>query len=213
MKLWWVSRRELIKGLAAVAGTAAGILAVPKLDRVAAAPTPGAVFIGGLVSKVEAESLVVRRPDGVAEKVIAGQARIWKGGLAGPGQVRPGDFVYVRGVRLADGSLAAVNIWVNIAQVLGRVPRVGKDTFTVVGESTGLARPLHEKTVVGPETLYFRSGMVRRGTMAAVTIGQPVHVLGLGERDGRTLRATRIWLAGAYGPRCAATACRRVRDV
>lgn len=165
-----------------------------------AQPSPSTEFGDGTVSEVNGNTIVTRRSGGIVERIVVGPStNIWKGGNATISAVGSGDFIYARGVPMPDGSMAAIAIWVNIAQVYGKVTSVGAGRFKLIGETGALGRPLVERTVlVADKTLYFPAkGTGRQNAFNLVQPGSAVHALGVGEKDGRTLHATRIWFLSA----------------
>jgi len=197
-----VNRRDFLKGAVAGAGSLAlGVVIATRQHKVssqALQASSGTEFVGGTVLEVGENTIVTGRSGGILDRILVSPAtRIWKGEDTDIGHVAPGDFIYARAVRLPDAALAAVSMWVNIAQVFGKITTVGRGSFQVLSETRALGRPSIERIVLtNAKTLYLRSpGAARQGAFELVKQGLLVQALGVGEKDGRTLHATRIWLS------------------
>ena len=78
-------------------------------------------FVHGRVLSKSGATVVVDTDEGLKGLLISSSSDIWKGGLAALDSVEPGDFFYARGVKMDDGAIAVLKIWVNLVNLVGRV--------------------------------------------------------------------------------------------
>jgi len=123
-----LDRRKFTTAVLGSAATIAGATALGSLlpeQALAAAPAwdvePGAVdpnFAEGVIASISDAKLFVTGSDGVFHRIQATQATsVWKLNPTTIEAAKVGDGMYARGVRMADGVLAAESIWINIVNI------------------------------------------------------------------------------------------------
>ncbi len=136
-----------VLGGSAVAGaTALGSLApeaafaaAPKLDLEPGARDPN--FAEGRITAISGSLLKVSGSDRTLHRIyVTDGTSIWKLRPTTFDQIKVGDGLYARGVRMADGSLAADAVWVNI---------VNLDAAIVAIDGKRLHLQHHGKKVIG----------------------------------------------------------------
>lgn len=135
-----MNRRRLLA--TAVLGGAAGIVGASALgslapeDALAAEPVgvdAGAIdpnFAEGRISKISGSTLLVLGSDTTLHSIrVTNGTSVWKLAPTTFDQVAVGDGLYARGVRLADGTLAADSLWVNIVNLRAHIAAVGRNVL------------------------------------------------------------------------------------
>lgn len=160
-----MDRRRLLTtaalGGAGIAGaTALGSLApeaafaAEPLDLEPGAPDPN--FAEGRVTSVTGTVVLLAGSDGALHRIqVTNGTSIWKLHPTTFDRVGKGDGMYVRGVRLTDGTLAADSIWVNIVNLTAHIAAVSRNVLHL---------DHHGKRIIGH---------VVPGTTAAVYNGTP----------------------------------------
>lgn len=136
-----VDRRRLLG--AAVLGTTATLTGATTFGSLA----PEAAFAAPPTAELDAEAkdpnFAEGRITGISDTVlfvtgsdktlwrirVTGGSSIWKLRPTTFDQVMVGDGLYARGARLADGSLAADSIWVNIVNVQAHIAAIGRNVL------------------------------------------------------------------------------------
>lgn len=135
-----IDRRRLLS--TAALGGAAGIVGATALGSLApetalaSAPVPVAPgmpdpnFAEGRVSTISGTLLMVTGSDTTLHRIqITSGTSIWKLRPTTFDRVEKGDGLYARGVRLADGTLAADSLWVNIVNLQGHIAAMGRNVL------------------------------------------------------------------------------------
>lgn len=140
------------------------------------APDPN--FAEGRVTTVTGTTVLLAGSDGTLHRIqVTNGTSIWKLQPTTFDQVLKGDGMYVRGVRLPDGTLAADSIWVNIVNLTAHIASIGRNVLYL---------DHHGKRIIG---------YVVRGTTAAVYNGTPA------TSDLSMLRVGRhVQVIGAWRP-------------
>jgi hypothetical protein len=137
-------------------------LAEPAFDGVeAGAPDPN--FAEGRITGIKGSLLMVTGSDLTLHQIyLTGATSVWKLRPTTIDAAAVGDGLYARGLRLADGILAADAVWLNIVNLVVHITSIGKDVMHL---------DHHGERVVGH---------VVAGTTAAIYNGTPaVSDLGL----------------------------------
>lgn len=112
---------------------------------------------------------------------------VWKGGEVTLAAIKKGDLVYGRGLVLSNGDFLAGRMWVNIAQVRGKVTQVGREMATLeqkVGDNQAIVTVTYDdKTVIN-------DGI---GNHKDIRAAKHMQALGVILESG-WLKATRIWI-------------------
>jgi hypothetical protein len=137
-----LDRRRLLTtavlgGTASIVGaTAMGSLA----PEAAAAPRRQAVepgqpdpnFVEGRITGIDGTMLRVSSSDGSFQRIqLTNGSSVWKLRPTTMDQIRVGDGLYARGVRMPDGVLAAESVWVNIVNLTVHITSIGKNVVHV----------------------------------------------------------------------------------
>jgi hypothetical protein len=193
-----VDRRRLLATAAlggVVGATALGSFA-PEAAFAAEAVTvePGAPdpnFAEGRISKISGNMLIVLGSDAVLHSIrITDGTSIWKLHPTTFDQVKVGDGLYARGIRLPDGTLAADAIWVNIVNLHAHISAVGRNVLHLDHKG----RKIIAHVVPG------RSAAVYNGTPAVsdlslLRVGRHVQVLGAWHPDTNEIDIATVYAA------------------
>jgi len=193
-----MNRRALLRGVAAGTATLMSFV-LPDWGNVMSAatsapgPRPGETdptFASGTVIARELAGLVVSYGAGQRAVRVSPATEIWKETDVDYSNVELGDTVHVSGLPLADGSLQAKSIWVNIGRFDGEIQAVLPDRVSIL-----TARHQQHWTVEFSPYLevVHPSGAPLAGHTSALKAGQRVGGVVVRRRDG-TRRATRIWV-------------------
>jgi len=137
-----LDRRKFLSG--AVLGTAAvtGVVGASTLGsfapEAAAAQRKHSVaageidpnFVEGRVISAQKGMLLVTSMDKSMHRIqLTGATSVWKLRPTTADQAKVGDGLYARGVRMADGTLAADAVWLNIVNLTVHITSIGKDVM------------------------------------------------------------------------------------
>jgi hypothetical protein len=139
-------------GATALGSLAPEAAATPQPKLIELAPgTPDPNFATGLITKVDGSMLLVTDADRTIYRIrVTDGTSVWKLRPTTYDEVKLGDGLYARGVRMDDGTLAADALWVNI---------VNLDCHINAIESSRLHLTHHDQKIVGN---------IIKGTTAAV---------------------------------------------
>jgi hypothetical protein len=147
--------------------------------------------VHGRILNMSGGTLALETVEGIRPLSLVG-ARIWKGGGASAAQLRPGDFVWARGVPMQDG-LVVTELWANIVNVSGRVDTVlSSTTFVMRWGPFGIVSDSARKTTVTMDvrTIFNDGSPASRERLMS---GKPVQVVGTA-LDESSLHATRVFV-------------------
>ena len=185
-----LSRRKFLKQ--AVVATGALVMTPAKKPRLhneklpqVSSPYDEATFIDAFVTQVKGNQISVRNGAFVAELFVSDRTRLWKGEVTSIEVVEPGDHVYALGLPREPLGFDALKIWVNIANLYGKVVEHRPGGFTLLVGPEGHSTMVN--VVVTRRTLF---NEVAGADFSALASGQPVQVVGVAQRD-RVLVATR----------------------
>ena len=184
-----IDRRRLLSG--AVLGTTATLVGATAMGSLApedawgAAPQPVEAdapdpnFAEGRITVRNGDLLLATSADGSTQRIqLTGGTSVWKLRPTTLDQVKVGDGLYARGVRMPDGVLAAESVWVNIVNLTVHVTAIGKNVMHL---------DHHGQKVVGH---------VVAGTSAAVYDGKPAVADMSKVRVGRHAQVIGAWRPG-----------------
>ncbi|OLE27272.1 MAG: cell wall protein [Catenulispora sp. 13_1_20CM_3_70_7] len=185
--------RAALGGVTIVGATALGSLA-PEAAFGAAGPAvaPGGVdpaFAEGRITAIAGSMLLTAGSDGTLNRIqTTSGTSVWKLTPAGLGDVRIGDGLYARGVRMPDGSLAADALWVNIVSLDAHVVSLASDRVHL---------DHHGSRLVG-HVVPNVSAAVYNGTPAVtdlsmVPVGGHVHVVGAWRPDTTEIDVSTVY--------------------
>ena len=135
---------------------------------------PDPAFAEGLISAINGSLILATGSDGTLNRIqTTSGTSVWKLTPTTLADVKVGDGLYARGVRMPDGSLAADALWVNIVSLDAHVVNLASDKLHLDHKG---------KRVVG-HVVPGVSAAVYNGTpavtdLAMVPVGGHVHVLG-----------------------------------
>lgn len=114
-------------------------------------------FFEGLVASIRDATLLVTSSSYLIRRVQVGNGtRVWKGGDATFGEIRPGDYVYASGVPGPNADFLADAIWVNIVNLHVEIESIHSDRLQLNHVGGPIVGHLKPDTVVayndGPET-------------------------------------------------------------
>lgn len=183
-----VDRRTFLTGAvlgsAAIVGATAfgGTDAEAAFRRTAPEIAGGAIdpgFAEGRVTSIANNVLGVRGSDNILHRIqVTSGTSLWKMDPVSISQVAVGDGLYARGARLADGTLAADAVWVNLVNV-------DADIAAISSTRVDLAHNGHRiiaHIVKGKTAVTYRSGAAT-GDLSKLKVGHHVKVLGLWHPD------------------------------
>lgn len=193
-----IDRRRLLTtavlGSAGIAGaTALGSLApeaafaAEPLKVEPGAPDPN--FAEGRVTDVTGTTLLVTGSDGTLHRIqVTNGTSIWKLQPTTFDQIVKGDGMYVRGVRLPDGTLAADSIWVNIVNLTAHVVSIGRNVLHL---------DHHGKRLVGHVvpgvTAAVYNGTPATSDLSQLQVGRHVQVIGAWIPDTNEIEIATIY--------------------
>jgi hypothetical protein len=185
----------VLGGATIVGATALGSLAP---EDALAAPAwdvePGAVdpnFVEGRITSINGTKLFVTGSDGVFHRIQATEGTsIWKLQPTGFDSAEVGDGLYARGVRLADGMLAAESIWINIVNLEVHITSMSRNMLHM--EHFGSKIVGH---VVPGKTATVYNGTPAISDMSLLQVGSHVKVIGAWRPDTNEIDVATIYAA------------------
>jgi hypothetical protein len=143
---------------------------------------PGAVdpnFAEGRITGVTGGTLFVTGSDSVLHSIrVTGGTSIWKLQPTTFDRIAVGDGLYARGVRLADGTLAADSVWLNIVNLEVHIVDMGRNTLHL--DHRG--RPIVANVVPGVSAAVY-NGTPPVPDLSLLQVGQHVQVIGAWHPD------------------------------
>ena len=139
-----MDRRKLLTS--AVLGGAAGIVGATALGSLSPEDVfaaeganakinpgdPDPNFVEGRITGITDTVLFVTSSDGSLHSIrVTNGTSIWKLNPTTFDEVKVGDGLYARGLRLADGTLAADSLWVNIVNLNAHVDSIGRGSLNL----------------------------------------------------------------------------------
>ncbi|MDT3400463.1 cell wall protein [Streptomyces sp. B1866] len=161
-----------IVGATALGGTDAdAVFAAPQAPLDPALPDPA--FVEGRVTAVSGGVLEVTGSHGDHARVrVTNATSVWKARAATAADIRTGDGLYARGVRMPDGTVAADAVWVNIVSLFTTIRGIERGRLH-------LAHGGHEITGhIGESTSASYAGRAPTSDLSRLRIGQSAQVLG-----------------------------------
>lgn len=195
-----IDRRRLftaavLGGASVVGATALGSLApeeafaAPKWDVEPGAPDPN--FVEGRITTITGTQLFVAGSDGVFNRIqVTGGTSIWKLRPTSFDKVDVGDGLYARGVRLADGLLAAESIWVNIVNLEVHISSIGRNVLNLEHHGSKIVG-----YVVPGTTASVYNATPAISDMSLLKVGSHVKVIGAWRPDTNEIDIATIYAA------------------
>src|SRR5262249_4440731 len=193
-----IDRRKLLStavlgGASLVGATALGSLAPEAAF--AADPLdvePGAVdpnFAEGRITSITGSTLSVTGSDSVLHSIrVVDGTSIWKLQPTTFDRIAVGDGLYARGLRLADGTLAADSIWVNVVNLQAHVAGMARNTLHL--DHNG--RPIVGNVVPGVTAAVY-NGTPPVSDVSRVRIGSHVQVIGAWHPDTNEIDVATVY--------------------
>jgi hypothetical protein len=182
-----MDRRALLTA-AVLGGAVVGATALGAVDAPAAFAAdpitlePGARdpnFAEGRITGINGTTLMVSGSDGVLHLVrVTDATSVWKLRPAAFDAIEVGDGMYGRGVPLADGTLAADAVWVNIVNLHGDITAIGRGWLNLDHHGQRLVCHVVPGTSAA---VYNQTPAV--SDLSMLTVGAHVHVLGAWRPD------------------------------
>jgi hypothetical protein len=196
-----IDRRRLLTS--AVLGSAgiAGATALGSLAPETAAAAPKSLdptvndpnFAEGRITAIKDGLLLVTGSDKVLHRIRATNGTsVWKLHPTTLDAVAVGDGLYARGVRLADGVLAADSLWVNIVSLATRVTAIGTNTIHLTHNGKHLVGH-----VVAGHTAAVYTNRPATSDLSGVRIGRHVHVIGAWRPDTNEVDLATVYAGAA----------------
>lgn len=100
----------------------------PDLDLDAGKPDPN--FAEGRITAITGSMMMVTGSDKTLHRIhVTSVTSVWKLRATTFDEAKVGDGLYARGVRLADGTLAADSVWLNIVNLTVHISSIGRDVL------------------------------------------------------------------------------------
>jgi hypothetical protein len=195
-----IDRRRLLAtavlgGAGIVGATALGSL-VPEAA-FAADPVdvePGAVdpnFAEGRITGISGATLFVTGSDTVLHSIrVTDGTSIWKLQPTTFDRIAVGDGLYARGLRLADGTLAADAIWVDIVNVHAHITNLGRNVMHL--DHRG--QPIVAHVIPGVTAAVY-NGTPAVSDVSLLKVGQHVQVIGAWHPDTNEIDVATVYAA------------------
>jgi hypothetical protein len=195
-----IDRRKLLAtavlgGAGIVGATALGSLAPEAAF--AADPfdlEPGEVdpnFAEGRITSISGSTLFATGSDSVLHSIrVTDSTSIWKLQPTTFDQIAVGDGLYARGLQLADGTLAADSIWVNIVNVHAHITNLGRNVMHL--DHRGQPILAH---VVPNVTAAVYNGTPAVSDVSLLKVGQHVQVIGAWHPDTNEIDVATVYAA------------------
>jgi outer membrane protein assembly factor BamB len=195
-----MDRRQMLTAAALAGATLTGASAFgslapedawagPALDIEAGAPDPN--FAEGRVKTIGDGKLFVSGSDGVFHRIqVTEGTSIWKLTPVGFDRIDVGDGLYARGVRMADGLLAAESIWVNIVNLEVHITSIGRNVMQL--EHFGSKIVGH---VVPGTTATVYNGTPAISDLSLLKVGSHVKVIGAWRPDTNEIDIATVYAA------------------
>ncbi|WP_117214651.1 cell wall protein [Allorhizocola rhizosphaerae] len=188
-----LDRRVFLTAAVLTGATAVGSLdpaeafAAPKFDVEPGAPDPN--FVEGRIGTITGTMLFVTGSDGVFNRVrVTGATSVWKLTPTSFEKVAVGDGLYARGVRMADGVLAAESLWVNIVNIEAHISSIGRNVLHL--EHHGSKIVAH---VVPGTTATVYNGTPAISDMSLLKVGGHVKVIGAWIPDTNEIQIATVY--------------------
>ena len=142
----------------------------------------------GVVTGIDHNAIYLRGSTGPIAIKTGSSTRIWKGDDGVDiTLIRTGDEVLARGIRGADGTFTASEIWANITSLDGVIESIDANSLTIRTIRNDETSELLRVTIT-EKTLASRENFLKREDLKP---GRVVHVIGLVLDDG-TVQASRL---------------------
>lgn len=193
-------RRFLTSAVLGTAATVAGATALgalnPEVAMAAEQPglapgSPDPNFAEGRITGISSGMLMVTGSDRTLYRIhVTGATSVWKLRPTTFDEAQVGDGLYARGVRLADGTLAADALWLNIVNM----------DATIVGIAAGLVHLDHHGSRVVGHVVPGTSAAVYNGTPAVsdlslLQVGRHAKVIGAWRPDTNEVDIATVYAA------------------
>jgi len=195
-----VDRRSLLTSAVLGSAGVVGATALGALDpeaAFAAEPlqvepgTPDPNFIEGRISAITGSVLMVTSSDTSLHRIqVTDGTSIWKLRPTTFDRVEKGDGLYARGVRMADGTLAADSIWVNIVNLHAHLAAVGRNLLHL--DHKGRRIVGH---VVPGTTAAVYNGTPAVADLSRLRVGRHVQVIGAWHPDTNEIDIATVYSA------------------
>jgi hypothetical protein len=195
-----IDRRKLLAsavlgGASLVGATALGSLApeaafaADPLDVAPGAADPN--FAEGRITSVTGGTLFVTGSDSVLHSIrVTDGTSIWKLQPTTFDRIAVGDGLYARGLRLADGTLAADAIWLNIVNLQAHITAMARNILYL--DHGG--RPIVAHVIPGVSAAVY-NGTPPVSDVSQLTIGQHVQVIGAWHPDTNEIDIATVYAA------------------
>jgi hypothetical protein len=155
---------------------------------------PGAVdpnFAEGRITTISGATLFVTGSDSVLHSIrVTDGTSIWKLQPTTFDRITVGDGLYARGLRLADGTLAADAVWVNIVNVHAHITNLGQNVLHL--DHRGQSIVAH---VVPNVTAAVYNGTPAVSDVSLLEVGQHVQVIGAWHPDSNEIDVATVYAA------------------
>ena len=179
----------LYPGLTNVVGAASGNLEPAAVEDPFPERDPN--FAGGRVVEKTGDGIILAAGDEIRAVRMSADALVWKEFEGVPhSEILLGDYMDVRGTALADGTLLAKNVWINIGRTDGKVDML-LPTGLQMMSIKGVQRTLELSKAL--EVVQIQDGKELVSSLASLVPGTTFGAVGLLLPDGG-FRATRIWI-------------------
>jgi hypothetical protein len=148
-------------------------------------------FAEGRITSISDTMLFVTGSDTVLHSIrVTDGTSIWKLTPTTFDRVAVGDGLYARGVRLADGTLAADSIWVNIVNVHAHITNLGSRALYL--DHKGQSMTAH---VVPSISAAVYNGTPAVSDLSRLQIGQHIQVIGAWRPDTNEIDIATVYAA------------------
>ncbi len=195
-----IDRRKLLTtavlgGAGIVGATALGslapeaVFAADEVDVEPGAADPN--FAEGRITSITGSTLFVTGSDSVLHSIrITDGTSIWKLQPTTFDRIAVGDGLYARGLRLADGTLAADSVWVNIVNLQAHITNMGQNVLYLDHQG----KPVVAHVVPNVSAAVY-NGTPAVSDVSLLKVGQHVQVIGAWHPDTNESAVATVYAA------------------
>jgi hypothetical protein len=154
---------------------------------------PDPNFVEGRITGIDDNVLRVASSDGSFHRIqLTGGTSVWKLRPTTLDQIKVGDGLYARGVRMPDGVLAAESVWVNIVNLTVHVTSIGKNVMHVDHHGNRIVAHV----VPGTSAAVY-NGTPAVSDLSMVRVGGHAQIIGAWHPDTNEIDIATIYAAAA----------------
>jgi len=178
-----------VVGASTIGAFAPEAVAEPKLDVEAGAPDPN--FVEGRITGIDGGMLMVTGSDRTLNRIhLTSGTSVWKLRPTTAKAAQVGDGLYVRGVRMPDGTLAADAVWLNIVNLQVHITSIGRGVLHLDHHGDRIVG-----NVVSGTTAAVYNGTPAVSDLSLLQVGKHAQVIGAWRPDTNEVDLATVYAA------------------